>query len=99
MELQDWQALVGRPEWRLLKQYWTDQREELKERMAQGEFTSDDMREGIILYNNAVAQCQMYETMLELDFDTIDSFYHVPEAESFEGTTAEENDDGSTDVS
>lgn len=99
MELQDWEALVSRPEWRLLKQYWADQREELKERMAQGEFTSSDLEEGIILYNNAVAQCQMYETMLEMDFNSIDSFYHVPETEEFEGTTAEEDDSDSTDLS
>lgn len=99
MELQDWEALVSRPEWARLKQYWTDQREELKERMAAGEFTSSDMSEGIILYNNAVSQCQMYETMLDLDFDTIESFYYVPEAEEFDGTTAEEDDDDSTDIS
>lgn len=79
MELEEWQALVGRPEWRKFEQYLKDYRSQLMEHMASGGFTSSDPGEAVILYNNGVSQCQIYQDLIELKFKTISNFYHKPE--------------------
>jgi len=89
MELEEWQALVGRPEWRKFEQYLEDWRAQILDRIADGEFQVADRAERDTLTTDAIVRCQVMRDLVELQFETIGEFYYKPE-DSYE----EESKDG-----
>lgn len=69
MKIEDWQSLAGNPGWEAFKAYLTANREKIKEGLAEGRYkTLDAVQE-------AVAFCQVYKDMVEMDWPTIEKFY------------------------
>lgn len=69
MKLEDWQSLNGNPGWEAFKDYLTANREKIKEGLAEGQYkTLTDVQ-------GAVAFCQVFKDLVEMDWPTIEKFY------------------------
>ena len=93
MEQEEWQALVARPEWRKFEQYLRDWRIQLMESIAEGQLPLTSVTGdpgGTVV--DAIARCQVYKDLTELEWQDIAKFYYEPTDKY------EEEDNDSTDV-
>lgn len=89
MQQEEWEALVGRPEWRKFEQFLTDYRQRTMEEWASGTFQHEDRPERDQRTTDACVRCQVYQDLVDLKYEDIAGFYFT-DADSYE----EERKDG-----
>ncbi len=77
MNKEEWESLAGNSGWSALKQYLTDYRSAIAEKMASGGLRGEHM-------TDAIARCQILKDMAEISFTDIEEFYAKPEEEKYE---------------
>ena len=84
LEQEEFEAWLHLEATRKFLQYLGDFRDQLKEMWAEGNFQRDMQESYIIEDLNAVARVQVLKDLIELQYDTIYSFYHQEKVQESE---------------
>jgi len=79
MEAEEWETLVGRPEWKKLRKFLLDYRQRTMEEWADGQFQRDVQAERDNQTTDACVRCQVYMDLASLEYKDIAEFYFNPE--------------------
>lgn len=90
LDQEEWEVLVGRPEWRKFRKYLQDYRQRTMEEWAAGQFQVDNRAERDTVTTDACARCQIYSDLATLEFKDIAEFYFTDEDSYTEETDDDE---------